>query len=304
MKRFLLAGIASILFFLVAPGSFAQEDEIEKAASSVPPEAAAKPLSPFVCGDGKCEESEKTRCAQDCGGPPGSGRCGDGTCDFYEGRDKNCPLDCNLSDTAGSEDYNADSKSRYVPGSEVEALRRQLDALKAAPSAPDAQKTPSGPSVCGDGQCDEKEKDSCSLDCGASTGRCGDGTCDSYEARDRKCPVDCELTHTQSAEGTNAQPASETRFVPRSEFENLQKQVEELKANPSAPPSEEPKKPAGPSVCGDGQCDDKEKGRCDRDCGSGPSDPFGDKIRCGDGDCDAGERRDKTCPVDCDLTNY
>jgi hypothetical protein len=197
-------------------------------------------------------------------------------------------------------------KSRYVPSTEVDELREQLEALKKGKTGSQSTEKSSGPSVCGDGQCDDTEKNRCNLDCGSSSesSRCGDGNCDAYERRERNCPVDCEIRETQSAAGTNSQQGSNTRFVPRSDLEKLQKEVDEFEANPPGGETEGTDKPAGPSVCGDGQCDDKEQGRCDRDCGGRPGGSDGGKIHCGDGECDVYEQRDKTCPLDCELTNY
>lgn len=155
--------------------------------------------------------------------------------------------------------------------------------------------------VCGDGTCEDSEKSRCSQDCGGGAGRCGDGACDFSEQRDQSCPLDCSLTTTFSG-GANSAAGNAPRYVPRTQVEELQKQVEYLKANPDA--AQKPAAPTGPSVCGDGSCDDSEKGSCAQDCGGRPSDALDNKIHCGDGDCDAFEQREKSCPLDCNLTDY
>jgi len=97
------------------------------------------------CGNGYCEAGEQDNCPQDCGG------CGDGTCSSDENCGT-CTVDCGKCETCGdgicSQDEGCGICSEDCTCSETE--RCEDDACKA---------------YCGNGICENSEKNFCTLDC-------------------------------------------------------------------------------------------------------------------------------------------
>ncbi len=149
--------------------------------AGAPPAAAAG-----KCGDGVCDDFERTHgvCPQDCGpssgpagaspppasgavgGPPANaaGKCGDGICDDFERTHGVCPQDCGPASGASS-GAAAPASSGIKPASPT------LRVSSGSPGGP-----PGGP---GGGP-----------PAGAA-GKCGDGVCDDFERSHGVCPQDC-----------------------------------------------------------------------------------------------------------------
>ncbi|KHK01246.1 hypothetical protein NY78_3228 [Desulfovibrio sp. TomC] len=146
--------------------------------ATVTPGAAPTAAPAGKCGDGICDDFERSRgvCPADCGGAAGpamapatpapatpgaapgaapAGKCGDGVCDDFERSRGVCPADCG-----------------GAPGT-----------VSTAGPAP-AASTPATPGAASTA---------------APAGKCGDGVCDAFERSHGVCPQDCPATTTSPA---------------------------------------------------------------------------------------------------------
>ena len=141
-------------------------------------------------------------------------------------------------------------------------------------------KTTGQPDKCGDGQCDDDEKETCPQDCD-NEASCGNGQCDAFESQ-QDCPADCDPDAGSCVETCgNFQSSAPCHCDPLCEESNNCCTDYWTECKGTAP------------SCGNGQCEEGEQEQCPEDCSTGPS-------VCGNGICDENEN-DLTCPADCET---
>ncbi len=228
-----------------------------------------------VCGDSRCEGTERAgceadqsgcfACPEDCGGPT----CGDGDCTGNESPD-NCPQDCaRACDPGAKECLGTLARVCRADGAEWDAFNCADIGLVCGGGECVA------PNICGNKVCDGTEThDSCPSDCGTvcqpSGTRCSGNTLYTCNGTgSEETPTDCAADGEVCAAGA-CRPADICG--------NLRCEAGESESCPADCASE----------CGNRVCENGETNSCPGDC-----------VVCGDRVCGFGELQ--TCPQDCGI---
>lgn len=212
------------------------------------------------------------QCAQQAGclsGGGGGAQCGNGKCEPGESS-QSCPKDCKTS-AAGS---CKGACGGQAPGGGCwcdKACTQQGDCC-----ADKQLYCPTTGAKCGDGKCDQGEKQTCPVDCfGPPPSKCGNGKCEKPFESAQSCPKDCSSTPPKPVCGNG---------ICEAPLESAQSCPKDCSTTPPKP------------VCGNGICEAplETSQSCPKDCGQVLK-PCKSKSDCTDAEVCCGKPQGPVC---------